>query len=151
LNGDSAMVKMLIEHGADINARDNNGDTPYMQTGTDERVLGLLLPKGALLNRPENGEYPIQIAVEKGDFNLALVLYANGANINAVDKKGMSVLHILAQKKFEQAPDWLAAYFMVMGAKVNIRDQTGKTPLKYALETGNKEIAAILKQYGGVE
>lgn len=63
------VVKMLMQAGADIHIADNAGNTVlyYALKYGDAGTARYLIKKGADYNRPNNqGETPVQIAVEKG-------------------------------------------------------------------------------------
>jgi ankyrin repeat protein len=51
-NGDAAMIRLLVEHGADINARNGDGSTPMMLAIVNDRfdTAALLLELGADAN-----------------------------------------------------------------------------------------------------
>lgn len=62
---------MLIENGANIDAIDNNGDTPLSVASWSgsEHVVGLLLERGANVNDKNNdGATPLHQAVAQGEF-----------------------------------------------------------------------------------
>lgn len=53
------MIKYLLENGAEINRRNNNGDTP-LHLATTPELCGLLIQKGADVNlRNCNGDVPL--------------------------------------------------------------------------------------------
>ena len=63
------LIKLLIQSGADIHAADSQGNTVlyYSLKSDDAGTARYLIKKGANYNQPNNqGETPVQIAVEKG-------------------------------------------------------------------------------------
>jgi len=63
--GDSGVVAFLVEHGADVNAKDNNGITPLMYAVEkgDSEVVAFLVEHGAKVNAKDNyGDTPISYA-----------------------------------------------------------------------------------------
>ena len=86
------LVELLITHKADVNAADTNGLTPlhYATLADNGKAVKLLLTHGAHPDVREkvDGNTPLIIATGKGYKDVAEVLLANGADVNAADKKG---------------------------------------------------------------
>mgnify|MGYP003337774630 CR=1 FL=1 len=87
-------------------------------------------------------------------YNVSMLkrIISSGYNLNKKNSKGETLLHLYAYKG-----DSLAIkYLLEAGAKVNIKDSFGKTPLDYAnevtssklLQTKRKKAQKILLQYG---
>jgi ankyrin repeat protein len=71
---------------------------------------------------------PLMAAVEAGARSTTALLVQAGADVNAVDRGGVSVLMLgAAQKDIEITRSLLSA-----GARLNARDATGRTPLMHA-------------------
>ena len=83
------IARMLIEHGADVNTRDNANLTPLHQTLMGEhtilnekklRTAQLLLEHGADVDaRNKNGSTPLLLVAMKGNFEAAQLLLEHGA------------------------------------------------------------------------
>jgi ankyrin repeat protein len=129
-----AIVKMLIDHGADVNARSKfvpsttgrgfEGTTPVAskpdQTA-EEHASGLLTP--------------LMFAAREGDVESARLLVAAGADVNAVDGDGKDVLGLaIFNGNYE-----LASFLIDKQAKVNRADAQGFTPLFWATDRRNME------------
>ena len=113
LDIDAERVKSLLEKGADKNRHIRNSLLPYVGGKID--VYGLP-------------------ALE--------LLYNNGANLNAKDWEGKTVLMKMAgfsnciDTELFETTDWLIKpiYFVVShGAKVNLRDKSGKDAMMHSL------------------
>ena len=92
----SDVVRVLIEHKADVNAATNSGFTPLMfaaQQGDMDSVQ-MLLEAGASVNQatPE-GENALLVASASGHETLSIVLLDHGANPKAADRNGITAMH----------------------------------------------------------
>lgn len=81
------MVRLLLDHGADLNAQDSYGTTPLHRAvaGGGARMVELLLSYGADPGIPEEtGRTPLHSAVLTRQEECARLLVEAGANINAI-------------------------------------------------------------------
>lgn len=129
-------VELLINSGANINARDIYGNTPLLVAilKKDTATAALLLEKGANPNVKNNyGETPIMLAAKNNDIVLVKLLVAKGVSINSKDGKGNPVLIEAVNKN---SPEFVR-YLIENGATVNVRDMwmnKEKTALMIAIE-----------------
>jgi ankyrin repeat protein len=95
------MSELLLDKGADINAKDNQyGDTAltHMALLGFTNVVMLLLDRGADINaKNNNGETALSCAVDVGETNTVKLLLAWRADINTVDTVGETALGIAKQ------------------------------------------------------
>lgn len=86
-NGNSGMVKKLLDAGADPNLKQWSGETPLMTCANTGAVDGAkaLLKRGADVNAKENKEEqtPLMWAVAEKHPEVVSVLVKNGANVEA--------------------------------------------------------------------
>lgn len=76
------MLRLLIEHKADINLPDNNKRTPlhHASIGGKSRVIPFLCQKGAKLKvRDKNDKYPMDLAAN-AKIKEMLVVYGQNAS-----------------------------------------------------------------------
>jgi len=132
---DESFIKLLIQYGADVNSRDNNGKTPmhYVQFGGGyPKVIDLLIQHGADVNaKDEDGIVPLHYVrcLEEKDIEL---LIANGADVNARDNNNMTPLHYLSESSY--STEIFKSKFELLlskGADKKIIDKNGSTPLSY--------------------
>jgi cytohesin len=98
-SGNGAICKLLIEAGADPNARDINGATPLTYTFTDGEfrrrmdALQTLMKMGANINYQwGGGNTPLKLAVLYQDIEFTRQLLENGAMPNLMDSDGLTAL-----------------------------------------------------------
>ena len=127
------MVKLLVERGADINAkyRSDEGMTALMYAvfNNNFEAVELLLKHGADINaKDDHGRTPLMLAVNCGQLKMIKLLLDFGANINTPDKEGRTPL-IQAAIKNNPKPIELLVEF---GADINAQDKEGRIALSYA-------------------
>jgi ankyrin repeat protein len=74
LGGHASIVGVLLEKGAEINARDDSGETPLYQAAAWDRLetVDLLLRRGARAGIPNGeGRTPLQAAIANGHTAIA--------------------------------------------------------------------------------
>jgi ankyrin repeat protein len=170
--GDRASVEALLVRGADVNARNEIGDTALMQAviNADPEMVQLLLQYGPNVNA--RGVYEVT-ALLRGvhDVNKVRLLLRRGAR---VDERAMVVaamipgcrptLEILSQcggnvnaavggytplMAAAYAGDLEAASWLVgHGADINARSEAGCTALNGAAVSGNAAIVKLLLERG---
>ncbi len=162
LEDNSAAAAVLLEKGADPNARDRGGVTPLHEAvlirsptsagrARNEEAIRLLLGAGADVNIADSfGRTPLSFAVQDGDEFEAVVelLLQAGADQNVTPGAfRMMPLHWAALRGSEGCARTLLAY----RADVNAMDWDLNTPLDLAVERGNGIVAELLRQHGGRE
>ena len=144
------MAAMLVKNGADVNQQAENLDSPFLYAGAtgQTELLKLFLSNGArfdVFNR-YNGSALIP-ACERGHVETVQLL-ANTKNypIDHVNRLGWTALMeavILGDgsKKYQE----IVKILKEAGAKMDIPDNEGITPLHHAKSRGFEEIAKLLK------
>ncbi|PQE15529.1 ankyrin repeat protein [Rutstroemia sp. NJR-2017a WRK4] len=144
-SGHVAIVKLLIENGAELESRDSEfNSTPMLWAawnGHDE-VVKLLLVHGA---EPESrnsfGSTPLCLATRNGHLAVIRILLESGVDPNASDDDGRTSLSYAAGNGHI---DIVTLLLKTKGVHVNAKDVRGRTPLSYAAEIGNVSICRWL-------
>jgi len=136
------IANSLINHGADVNARDDNGWTPVMYAvqnldlASDVRVISALLDRGAEVNAvSKRGETPLTLACQDHmDFNgkgqgrrtaAVKLLLARGAAVNFHARFSDPPLLLAAEDRNLETVRALLS----QGANVNSQNREGETAL----------------------
>jgi len=115
--GDPEMVRLLCEHGADVNAKDDMGSTPLHAAAATGMPLAaqVLLSHGADANAlNQRGASPLYAAAWSGDVATAQLLLDNGADVNASDASGMTPMYDAAMR----ASDGVVKLLLARGYRV---------------------------------
>ena len=120
---------LLLERGADVNARDSSSATPLHLAAEAERTdlscAKLLLETGANANaKDEDRMTPLHYAVEAGNIEVVKLLLDSGADIEANESEGRTPLHIAAENARE--PE-IVELLLDRGAILNARTTFGET------------------------
>ena len=144
--GDASSVVLLLDHGADIEAMDDEGRTPLHEAAafnTEPAVAAVLLDHGANIEaRADEGITPLHAAAaQNAEPAVAALLLDRGADIAARDNYGATPLHRAAENNVEPA---VAALLLDRGADIDAVSRDRHTPLHRA----NSAMAALLLERG---
>lgn len=137
--GDMARVRVLLDRNPDVINLAEDGITPVLYAAYQEnrKMVDFLLSRGA--------ENTIFVAAIIGDFSkVKRFLDSNPGLVHGKDQNGQTPLHWAANKGHIRIVKLLVSY----GAKINIKDNTGWTPLEYAEEMKRKDVAGYLRRNG---
>lgn len=150
-NGNVEKIKLLLENGADVNAKDDKGWTPLMMasrhsnTSSNIETVNLLLQNGADVNAKQNtGWTPLMLAsrYSNTDSNIQTVklLLQNGADVNLKNNDGWTPLKLASKNSNTETVKLL----LENDANVNLKNNNGNTALMLAK---NLEILKLLLEY----
>ena len=118
--GIGRLVRLLLEHGANINVRNGQHQTPLHQA-----LVG------------------IKDAYESDYLYLIHLLLAHGADVDALDNDHSTPLHLASQNGSIGA----ARRLLKHGANIHIQNNDGHTPSQVASANGHEVIARLLSEH----
>jgi len=140
--GDVAETVRLLRSGSDPDGAGPRGNRPlhYAAYEGHLKVVELLLAHGAPPSpdaRNDVGVTPAHNAAQRGHADALLALLRAGADANACDVDGASVLHLATDRRCVEA-------LLREGADPNARRRDGRTPLHEACDRGDGWAAEAL-------
>jgi len=150
--GHEAIVKWLLNAGADVNSRSKEGWTPLLSaTGKgQEGVVKLLLNAGADVNLGnKNSSTPLLCAVTQGNEAMVrLLLDTDEVDVDSMNGDGRTPLSCASSYGREAI---LRLLLDTDKVDVDSRDKVGRTPLSYASRKGREAVVRILLDTGKVD
>ncbi|XP_013391608.1 tankyrase-1 isoform X2 [Lingula anatina] len=163
-----AVVKFLLEHGADVHAKDKGGLVPLHNACSygHLEVTELLIQHGACVNVADLWKFtPLHEASAKGKFEIVKLLLKHGADPVKKNRDGHTPLDLVKEGDQDVADILRGDAALLEAAKkgnldrvkklatpdnINCRDQQGRnsTPLHLAAGYNNVEVAEFLLEHG---
>jgi len=138
MNGHADVVEFLLEHGADVNTKDDTG-TALSDAATygKEDVVKVLLAHGANINAKGGslGETALSAASRSGYVDIVQILLEHDANINATNALGKTPLTMATL----QGQDEVVKVLVAHGAK--------ETPKRGGIESATARVQALAAAY----
>ncbi|XP_065556118.1 serine/threonine-protein phosphatase 6 regulatory ankyrin repeat subunit C-like [Artemia franciscana] len=148
ISGDLEVIKMVLDKGADVNARDIYGESPLHLAASSrcsQTVVKRLLKLGADVHiRNENGESPLHLAASQEHPKSVENFLKSGVDVNIRITRGQSLLHLAALFGHPKTVE----YLLKSGADVNKRNNNGESPLHLATFHGHSQTAECLSRCG---
>lgn len=114
------VAQLLIEHSADVNAKNQCGFTP-LHFIKDLDVIKLLIKYHANVNSKDNtGRTPLHLSTKK-DVAIASLFIRNGADVNLRDNYGYTALHYINDITDKK----MIELFIKAGTDLNIKSNHG--------------------------
>lgn len=146
-NGNHEMVKVLLNAGARVDLKSNDGRTALMNLSekTSPEIIWSLISAGAKVNRKdERGDTPLIIAAAVENAPAVQALLDAGAKVNAKNKEGRTPLMAAA---YEDRLENVRA-LLLAGADVHRKNENGETALSMARDYEYLKIVKLLEAYG---
>ena len=163
--GRKEVAELLINEGADVNAKNQADATPLdlaIEKKRDETVSLLRKHGGKTGSELKGGEPVVEAtqpepptvkapdiliheAVAEGNIE-AVKQYLNaGRDVNAKDEDSWTPLHFAASDGHKEVVE----LFIAKGADVNVKSKFDETPLDLAIINNETETADLLRKHGG--
>ena len=148
LKGQTDIVSLLVEGGADVNAAGLSGATPLHDAALKGRVeiAKLLIDKGANVNALNRyNATPLHDAALSGNTEIARILIEHGADVNARDgEDGATPLYVAASMGRVE----ILKLLLARRVDLNACNRAGSSPLHAATQNGFTEAAGLLRDRG---
>src|SRR5581483_4153736 len=144
--GSVEAMRVLLDAGADVNARNDVNSTALMWSATELPKVRLLLDRGADLNAvSDKGRSALMVAaMTDGSAEIVRLLIARGADVKIADRFKSTALHAAVigndMATIRQIVD--------AGVDINAADGAEYTPLMGAAQRGNLEAVRLLLAKG---
>ncbi|XP_055644880.1 serine/threonine-protein phosphatase 6 regulatory ankyrin repeat subunit B isoform X8 [Toxorhynchites rutilus septentrionalis] len=149
-NGDREIVKMLLEHGADVSLTTKSTNDTCLHAvavAGNNDVLSEVIShlstadvQKAMNRQSSVGWTPLLIACNRGHMDLVNTLLSNHARVDVFDNEGRSALHLAAEHGYLQVCDAL----ITNKAFINSKSRVGRTALHLAAMNGYTELVKFL-------
>ena len=104
-HADETAVHILLERGADVQTKDNEGNTPLWQLancqahdeGAIEKIAQALIGKGAKVPRSGKDTTALIRAIQNLHFGMARAIIDAGGRLDSTDRCERNALHVLCQ------------------------------------------------------
>lgn len=138
-------LRYLIECGADIDARNSDGESVlYLAVQNNNKAVGeILIGRGANVYATNNASFsPLRLALTNGGETQDWVLCSTV--IEGDDGNGNTPLHFAAEWKLDDS----ISYIIMKGGQLNKKNANGETPLYNAVKADSPSTIRLLISKG---
>ena len=148
-----AVIRALVDDGADINAQNKLGSTALMMAAHNggehaEAMMRVLLGAGAAVDaQAEDGSTALMMAAQCGGEHaeaMMRTILSAGADANKQNEHGATVLIFAAEHGGEHA-EGMMRLLLGAGAAVDAQNKDGGTALMYAARYGGGHAAGMMR------
>ena len=162
-NSSEKTVKLLLEHGVNVNIQNNYGLTAlmmaarYSKTDSSEETVKMILEHGANVNIQAEGSWTALMTAarySKTDSSEETVklLLEHGANVNIQAEGGWTALMLAVRHSSTYSSEETVKMILKHGANVDIQNENGWTALMmtaiYSRSDSSEETVKLLLEYG---
>lgn len=148
-NGMTDVVKALLAKGADVNTRNEDGDSALLiaaRSPHGDETVPQLLANGAEASVANNKGQTVLMSAAGSNWGIDDTAYrsliARGAQINATDANGWTALMYAADARYERSD--VVEQLLKLGADKTIRNDEGDDALAISSKENRKKIARLL-------
>jgi len=144
-HGDVVTIKKRLAQGWDVNARNEEGETPLEKAAEAGAVdlTNFLITAGADVNaRDWKGWTPLMDAIMCRHEAVVAVLLAKGADVNEAPLDGRSPLHVATA--WSDGKTNVVSLLIENGARVNAASRSGISPISAASAHGDLDVVRFL-------
>jgi ankyrin repeat protein len=140
--GNVEILKLLLDAGADVNARNDFDATALLWGARDPNKARLLIARGADVNaRSRQGRTPLMLAsLGHGESSIVALMLEKGADVNVKDKRGDTALGLAAMTGEIESMRLLLA----KGANPAAVNDKGETPIVLATKSKDADAVRLL-------
>lgn len=147
------IARVLIDAGADVNAKDSMQDSAFLYAGAEglEEILKLTIEAGAdVTSTNRYGGTALIPASEHGHVSTVKMLIAAGVPVDHVNNLGWTAMHEAIILN-DGGPDQVETVRLLLeaGADPDITENGGLTSRELAVEKGYDEIVAVIDAAAG--
>lgn len=164
------VAEILIKKQVDVNAQNNNKETPlFLSILAGTSITSILLQNKADVNvQNKNGYSVVHLLSMTNNVGLAQQLLENGADLNLVDNKGRSAVYLALETKNQKMFDLLSktsgnllkqatlnsnvdlikSLITEHNLNVDEEDDHGEPPILHALNNNKPEVVKLLIEHG---
>ena len=145
-------ARLLIERGADVNAKDEMQDSPFLHAGAHGRlkIMRMTLAAGADLKSTNRyGGTALIPAAHHGHVETVRELLRTKIDVDHVNRLGWTaLLEAIILGVGGAAHTEIVRSLVTHGARLQLADAQGVTPLAHAEQRGQRAIVEILRRAG---
>jgi len=149
--GHEAVARALIERGADVNAQDDIQDSAFLLAGASghTEIVRLALPSADFKRTNRYGGTALIPACHHGHVETVRVLLRSSIDVDHVNRLGWTaLLEAVILGDGGTAHTEIVRLLIERGARLNLADRDGVTPLQHAERRGQTAVARLLRTAG---
>jgi ankyrin repeat protein len=141
-------VNLFITMRADLNIKDNNGNTALMVAieNKNEKIIKMLINSGADLNIQNNEGFTVLMYSLDIELDYVKFILKKGSNINLQDNSGNTVLMYCCMY-YDILLDDIINILLEKGVNLKLKNKKNKTLQMIVRENGNKNLIKLFEKF----